>query len=82
MTDQKFTVSPIPSSVKPIQFDAKRCVAVCPSDILFPDIDHPLVMYPGECYYCSACVMVCPSPGAIKLTRPLMNQAKFIEIEK
>ena len=36
-------------------------------------------MYPGECYYCGACVMVCPK-GAIKLAHPLMNWAKFVEV--
>lgn len=40
---------------------------------------HPIVMYPGECYYCGACVMVCPT-GAIKLAHPLMSRAKFVEV--
>lgn len=40
--------------------------------------EHPVVMYPGECYYCGACVMACPRPGAIHLIHPLMNRAKFV----
>ncbi|RHQ91897.1 hypothetical protein DWX80_16650 [Ruminococcus sp. AF21-3] len=36
-------------------------------------------MYPGECYYCGACVMVCPT-GAVKLAHPLMSRAKFVEV--
>ena len=39
-------------------------------------------MYPGECYYCGACVMVCPKPGAIRLSHPLMNRAKFVPVRK
>ena len=43
--------------------------------------DNPVVMYPGECYYCGACVMACPVKGAIRLEHPLMNRAKFIPID-
>lgn len=73
-----------------------RCAEVCPCDILlFPakeaENGHqesgnkntcPTVVWPGECYYCGACVMVCPRPGAIHLTHPLMNQAKFVPVKK
>ena len=38
-----------------------------------------MVLYPGECYYCGSCVMVCPVKGAIHLRHPLMNQTKFVE---
>ena len=38
-------------------------------------------MYPGECYYCGACVMVCPK-DAIELVHPLMNRAKFVPTRK
>lgn len=38
-------------------------------------------MYPGECYYCGACVMVCPK-DAIELVHPLMNRAKFVLTRK
>lgn len=87
---QEFQVSPVPSSVKPITYDEKlcigcnRCVQVCQCDILFPAEqkgEHPIVMYPGECYYCGACVMVCPNPGAITLKHPLMNRAKFVPVK-
>ena len=43
---------------------------------------HPIVMYPGECYYCGACVMVCPNPGAIHLQHPVMNRAKFVPVKE
>ena len=42
----------------------------------------PIVMYPGECYYCGACVMACKVPGAIELKHPLMNRAKFVPVKK
>ena len=42
---------------------------------------HPIVMYPGECYYCGSCVMACPVKGAIHLRHPLMNQTRFVGIE-
>ena len=87
VNQMEFKVKPIPSSSQPITYEAdlcigcNRCVQVCQCDVLFPDEKTPIVMYPGECYYCGACVMVCPVKGAIKLTHPLMNQARFIPID-
>ena len=87
---KEFKVEFIPASTMPITYDeskcigCNRCVNVCQCDILFPNEikgKTPIVMYPGECYYCGACVMVCPSEGAIKLTHPIMNQAKFVNIK-
>ena len=80
-------LTPVPCSTRPIRFNEElcigcgRCAAVCQCDIMIPSPrkgQHPVVMYPGECYYCGACVMVCPKKGAIKLVHPLMNQAKFV----
>ncbi len=82
-------VEEVPCSTAPILYDetkcigCNRCAAVCQCDILLPSPEkgaHPIVMYPGECYYCGACVMVCPSKGAIQLTHPLMNQARFVPV--
>lgn len=79
------------SSVIPIQYNVdlcigcNRCVQVCQCDILYPASkkgDHPIVMYPGECYYCGACVMVCSRKGAIELRHPIMNQVKFVKIKE
>lgn len=90
MNKIEFSVQQVPASSMPIHYNASkcvgcnRCVEVCQCDILFPNDQQgktPIVMYPGECYYCGACVMVCPNEGAITLTHPLMNQAKFIEIK-
>ena len=86
-----FAVSEVPCSTRPIVYDAakcigcNRCASVCQCDILLPSPEkgqHPVVMYPGECYYCGACVMVCPRPGAIRLSHPLMNRAKFVPVKQ
>ena len=79
----------IPSSARPITFDASRCVGcnrcmnICQVDIFIPNPEKgkpPIVLYPGECYYCGSCVMECPVPGALKLQHPLMNVAKFVPV--
>lgn len=91
MNKPEFTVAPVPCSTMPLKYDetlcigCNRCAAVCQCDILLPSEkkgEHPTVMYPGECYYCGACVMVCPKPGAIRLSHPLMNRAKFVPVRK
>lgn len=83
-----FEVEPIPCSTNPLKYDESKCIGcnrcanVCQCDILLPSPEkgkHPIIMYPGECYYCGACVMVCPK-DAIKLAHPLMNRAKFVEV--
>ena len=84
----EFQAGPVSCSVKPLSFDdalcigCNRCASVCQVDIMVPSPEqgkHPVVLYPGECYYCGACVMVCPT-GAVKLAHPLMNRAKFVEV--
>jgi NAD-dependent dihydropyrimidine dehydrogenase PreA subunit len=81
-------VSPVPCSAEPLRFDetlcigCNRCVEVCQVDILIPSPEKgkpPVLLYPGECYYCGCCVMECPKKGAIRLRHPLMNQVKFIK---
>ena len=89
-TYQLPTISPIPCSARPIRYDStlcigcNRCASVCQCDVLLPSPvkgEHPIVMYPGECYYCGACVMVCPREGAIRLEHPLMNRARFVPVK-
>lgn len=93
MKSINLTVTPMPCSVRPILYDenhcigCNRCVNICQVDILIPNPEKgkpPIVAYPGECYYCGACVMVCPKQeeGAIKLQHPLMNRAKFVPVRK
>ena len=80
----------VPCSAEPLVFDDSQCVGcnrcanVCQCDIFIPSPEkgrHPVVLYPGECYYCGACVMACPRPGAIRLQHPLMNRAKFVPVK-
>lgn len=83
-------VSVVPCSANPLIFDETRCVAcnacarICQCDVLLPSTEkgcHPVVVWPGECYYCGACVMACPVEGALKLQHPVMNRAKFIDVK-
>lgn len=82
----EFTVEKVPASVMPLSFDESKCTScgicasVCTSDVLVPDTEggHPIVMYPGECYYCGCCVIECPVEGALTLRHPLMNRARFV----
>ncbi len=89
MEKKEFTYTITGSSIRPIRYDGEKCIGcnqcakVCQVDILMPADqrgDHPVVAYPGECYYCGACVMACPVPGAITLEHPLMNRAKFVPV--
>ncbi len=88
MNEKSFEAVPVPASVTPLRFDAERCIGclrcveICPMDILLPPEEKglpPRVMWPGECWYCGACVMECPVQGAVTLRHPLMNQASFVE---
>ena len=87
----KLSAVRVPSSARPLRFDADRCVGcnccvnICQVDILIPNPEKgrpPVVLYPGECYYCGSFVMVCPRKGAITLSHPLMNQAKFVPVRR
>lgn len=86
---KELTASMIHCSARPLRFDTaicvgcNRCANVCQVDIMIPNPESghpPVVIYPGECYYCGSCVMACPNPGAITLEHPLMNQAKFVSV--
>ena len=89
--EQDWKVSVIPCSATPLIFDESLCVGcntcanICKCDIMIPNPEkgkHPIVAFPGECYYCGACVMVCPRPGAIDLQHPVMNRAKFVPVKE
>ena len=88
---KELTAEPVMSSARPLLFDETKCVGcnacanICQVDILIPNPESgkpPIVLYPGECYYCGACVMACPNDGAIRLQHPLMNRAKFVPAKK
>lgn len=85
----EFKAKAITCSSNPISFDeslcvgCNRCASVCQCDVLVPSKEkgkHPIVMYPGECWYCGACVMECPKKGAIKFSHPLMNRTRFVPV--
>ena len=89
MTKIEFIAREVPCSVKPLLFNpalclgCNRCAGVCQVDVLIPSPGKgkpPVVLYPGECYYCGSCVMECPVEGAIRLRHPIMNRAKFTEV--
>lgn len=88
MRKVEFRAKEVTSSAKPIRFDEEKCIgcgrcaAVCQVDVMIPAPEkgkHPVVLYPGECYYCGSCVMACPVKGAIELNHPLMNQTRFVD---
>ena len=74
------------ASVAPLRFDETkcirclRCVEACQIDVIVPGEGDalPRALWPGECWYCGACVMECPVPGAVRLRHPLMNRADFV----
>ena len=89
--EQDWKVSVIPCSATPLIFDKSLCVGcntcanICQCDIMIPNPEkgkHPIVAFPGECYYCGACVMVCPRPGANDRQHPVMNRAKFVPVKE
>lgn len=86
---KELTASTVPCSARPLHFDDNLCIGcnscarACQCDLLVPSQEkgrHPIVMYPGECMYCGACVMECPIEGAIRLQHPLINQSKFVPV--
>jgi NAD-dependent dihydropyrimidine dehydrogenase PreA subunit len=85
--DKGMNADIVPCSARPIRFDAglctgcNRCMEVCQVDVFLPNPEAgapPVVVWPGECYYCGSCVQVCPRPGAISLSHPLMNRTRFV----
>jgi len=57
-----------------------KCIEICQVDIFIPNPEKnkpPIVVYPGECWYCGCCVMECPKLGAMKLNPLLMNRVRW-----
>jgi len=84
--DKKVFAIPEPRISNPIRFNPKICVGcnlcvdICQVDIFIPNPEKnkpPIVLYPGECWYCGCCVIECPKPGAIKLNPLLMNRVHW-----
>ncbi len=75
-----------PTPGRPIVFTADACngcnfcVDVCPEDIFIPSPEKggvPIIVYPEECWYCGACVDDCNHAGAIRLSHPLQQRARW-----
>ena len=86
MTDELINAVPTQAVAEPLTFDPEicngcnLCIEVCQVDILYPNPEKgkpPVVLYPGECWYCGCCVDVCPRPGAIELGVPLANRVHW-----
>ena len=86
MGDREYQAEKCGASVMPLHFNGEicirclRCVEACQIDVIVPGEKGapPRVLWPGECWYCGACVMECPVPGAVVLRHPLMNKAAFV----
>ena len=63
MEKKELYTSVVFSSARPIIYNQElcigcnRCADVCQADVLVHSVnkgEHPIVMYPGECWYCGA----------------------------
>lgn len=80
-----FSASVVSCSTSPISYDEDKCIGcgrcaeVCQCDILVPQGKgkHPIVMYPGECYYCGCCVIECPVEGSYLSSSSSYEQSKI-----
>ena len=91
MSDKKTCIPAEMPAANPIIYDegkcigCNKCVDICQVDLLVPNPEKgkpPIVLYPGECWYCGCCVMECPREGAISLRHPLMNQVHWVAKEQ
>lgn len=59
-----------------------NCVEICPVDVYYGSDGGqiPTVMYGLDCFFCSACILECPT-GAIALRYPLYGQPSYITDE-
>jgi len=87
MADKLTIQYPEMPASKPVIFDAEKCIGcnscieICQVDLFIPNPEkgkNPIVLYPGECWYCGCCVMACPVEGAITLRHPLMNKVHWV----
>ncbi len=86
MMNRKVYAIPEPGISNPITFNpiicvgCNICIEICQVDIFIPNPEEskpPIMLYPGECWYCGCCVDECPKPGAIKLNPLLINRVHW-----
>jgi adenylylsulfate reductase, subunit B len=55
------------------------CADICPVDVFYGSNpkETPVVAYGEDCFFCSACVLECPSE-AIRLRFPLYAQPSYL----
>lgn len=59
----------------------KKCVEICPLDVIKYKDGAIVVLYPDECWHCRACVMDCPKQ-AISMRYPLSHMLLHYEAPK
>lgn len=59
-----------------------KCVDICQMDVFFGSKpkEFPVISYPEECWHCNACVMACPSEGAVTVRLALPASLFYREI--
>lgn len=57
---------------KELCITCKKCVEICPLDVLTYKDGAIIVRYPDECWHCRACIMDCPKQ-AISMRYPLSH---------
>ncbi|MFC1906001.1 ferredoxin family protein [Chloroflexota bacterium] len=81
--DLLYAVPNIPTPHQPIVFNLEICtgcnicVETCQMDVFIPNPEKrqaPILLFPDECIYCSACIAECPNSGAVELKRPLAQR--------
>ncbi len=86
MIQEKIYAIHEPAATNPLSFDTEKCngcnicVDVCQIDVLIPNSEKgkvPIVLYPGECWYCGSCVAMCRQKGAIELNSQAMNSVHW-----
>ena len=69
MNKEEMIIQPDKTAPSPLSFDEKicngcnLCLEVCQVDLMIPNPTPkkpPIVIYPGECWYCGSCVDMCP----------------------
>jgi NAD-dependent dihydropyrimidine dehydrogenase PreA subunit len=85
--DQEIYVYPPDTPIHwPCEFDenlcngCNTCIDACSQDVFIPNPikgKAPIVLYPQECWFGGCCESHCPTPGAIRMTQPINQLARW-----